>query len=145
MVIPNNNVISYCGACEIEYAAPQGNASCPLCPYRVRTRTRSARSGTPSPAGSWNAPLPTTCRPASTAWPHRDGRSPTSALRMSRTTTTARPSTSRSCSEPTTTRSATGRRWTPRRDAFADELAKQLEIEVETEAFMDTLSTGIWG
>ena len=35
MVIPNNVVISYCGACQLEFAGQQGNP-CPLCPYRDR-------------------------------------------------------------------------------------------------------------
>lgn len=144
MVIPNNDVIKYCPACEIEYAAPAG-ASCPLCPYRERHEdaAREIRNSEPCRIVERAAPydLQTSINGlAASGWAladlriahvrnHRHGAPVYVAVLQ------------RADYDPERHRSAVDAEI----DAFADELVKQREIEVETENFMDTLSARIWG
>ena len=144
MVSQNKDVINYCEACEIEYAAPSG-ASCPLCPLRVRHEDaeQEIRNSEPCRILERAAPydLQTSINSlASSGWALAD-------LRIAHVRNDDQGAPiyvavlQRADYDPERHRAAVDAEL----DAFADELAKQLEIEVETEAFMDTLSARIWG
>lgn len=143
MVIPNNN-ISYCEVCELEYAALAGT-SCPLCPFRIRHEdaVREVRNSEPCRIVERvaSADIQASINMlAASGWALTDFRIAhvqnyghglpiyVAVLR-------------RPDYDPERHRAAVDAEI----DAFAREVAKRREIEVETEEFMDTLSARIWG
>ena len=144
MVNLNNDVINYCAACEIEYAGRQGTP-CPLCPYRVshEDAVREIRNAEPcriverASASDMQASINAL---AASGWALADLR-----IAHVRNHGQDRPIyvavLQRADYDPERHRSAV----VAEIDALAAELARQRKIEVETVAFMDTLSARIWG
>ena len=144
MVNTNHDVISYCEECELEYAAAAG-ASCPLCPYRLRHEdaVREIRNAEPCRIVERSAPSDLQASInglAPSGWSLADFR-----IAHVRNHGHGVPIyvavLQRADYDPERHRSAVDAEI----DTFADELAKQREIEVDTENFMDTLSARIWG
>ena len=143
MVIPNNN-ISYCEICELEYAAPAGT-TCPLCPFRARHEdaVQEIRNSEPCRILERVASADIQAsinRLAASGWALADFRI-AHAQDHGRGLPIYVAVLQRANYDPERHRSAVDAEI----NAFAHELAKQREIEVETEAFMDTLSTRVWG
>ena len=144
MVIPNYDVISYCDECQIEYVGQEGTP-CPLCPLRIRHEdaVRGIRNAEPCRIVERAAPSDLQASInglAASGWALAD-------VRIAHVQNHGHglpiyvAVLQRADYDPQRHRSAVDAEI----DAFAEELARQREIEVETESFMDTLSTRIWG
>ena len=144
MSTTNNDVINYCDECELEYVGKQGTA-CPLCPYRDRHEDAAREIRNAEPCRIVERAAPSDLQAsinalAASGWALADfriaqvqsdsGGAPVYVAVLQRTDY-----------DPERHRSAVDAEI----DALAHELAKQREIEVETENFMDTLSARIWG
>ena len=144
MVNLNNDVVSYCEDCQIEYTGEQGTP-CPLCPYRVRHEdaVREIRNTEPCrivERATLSDLQASINRLAASGWALADFRfahdqnlghgQPVYVAVLQRVGY-----------DPQRHQSAVDAELC----SFAAELARQREIEVETENFMDSLPTRIWG
>ena len=144
MVMPNNDVINYCEECQIEYVTTQGE-SCPLCPFRIRHEdaVREIRNAEPArivERATLSDLQASINRLAASGWALADFRvAHDQNLGHGQAVYVA--VLQRVGYDPQRHQSAVDAELC----SFAAELARQREIEVETENFMDSLSARIWG